>query len=159
MTETGSGPRRAGGADRSDVARLWLALTRHHAERDPLFALRPGAEAEVLRLVGAQLRDPATAIFVAGPRGGLGGFASVHVAHAPPIHRETLRAEISDLFVAPAWRRGGWGRALVDAATRWAAERGAPRVEVRVAARNPEGQAFWRALGYAEHMDVLERRL
>jgi len=113
----------------------------------------------VRRLVGAQLRDPDTAVFVAGPADAPGGFASVRVAHAPPIHPETVRAELTDLFVTPARRRGGWGRALVHAAARWAAERGAPRVEVRVSVRNPEGQAFWRALGYAEHMDVLERRL
>jgi hypothetical protein len=33
------------------------------------------------------------------------------------------------------------------------------RVEVRVAARNSEGQAFWRALGFHDLMDVLQRRL
>lgn len=139
--------------------RLWLALTRHHAERDPLFALRPEAPDEVGGLLEAQLRDPDTAILVAGPPGDVGGFATVRVATAPPVHPETVRAEITDVFVAPSQRRAGWGRALVEAATRWAAARGAPRVEVRVSVRNPEGQAFWRALGYAEHMDVLHRRL
>jgi hypothetical protein len=33
------------------------------------------------------------------------------------------------------------------------------RVEVRVAARNAEGQAFWRALGFGDFVDVLDRRL
>jgi hypothetical protein len=32
-------------------------------------------------------------------------------------------------------------------------------VVVRVAVRNAEGQAFWRALGFSDWMDVLERRL
>ena len=36
---------------------------------------------------------------------------------------------------------------------------GMKRVEVRVASRNPEGQAFWRALGFGDLMDVLHRRL
>jgi hypothetical protein len=34
-----------------------------------------------------------------------------------------------------------------------------PRVEVRVAVRNAEGQAFWRALGYDDLVDVLQRPL
>jgi hypothetical protein len=36
---------------------------------------------------------------------------------------------------------------------------GAERVEVRVAAANPTAQGFWRALGWADLVDVLERRL
>jgi N-acetylglutamate synthase len=61
--------------------------------------------------------------------------------------------------VAPAARRRGIGRALAGAALAWAQAAGAARVEVRVAARNPGGQAFWRALGFADFVDVLDRRL
>ena len=89
----------------------------------------------------------------------LDAFAIVCVRVAPPIHAETRRAEITDLYVAPSRRRRGCGRALVDAATRWASGRGAERVEVHVSPRNPEAQAFWRAAGYGDHMSVLHRRL
>jgi hypothetical protein len=33
------------------------------------------------------------------------------------------------------------------------------RLEVRVVAGNAEGQGFWRALGYQDFVDVLQRRL
>ena len=56
-------------------------------------------------------------------------------------------------------RRRGIGSALARAALAWVRERGVARVEVRVAARNPEGQGFWRAQGFSDWMDVLERRL
>jgi GNAT superfamily N-acetyltransferase len=150
-------PRRATQGDLAAVTSLWIRLTEHHAGIEPRFALRPGAEAEVRRLLDAQLRDPDTAIFVVGEPPD--GFAIVDVRRAPPIHPETLRAEITDLYVAPAQRRRGSGRALVAAATRWASARGAERVEVNVSPRNPEAQAFWRAEGYGEHMHVLHRRL
>jgi GNAT superfamily N-acetyltransferase len=102
-------------------------------------------------------RDPDTAIFVVGDPPS--AFAIVNVRHAPPIHPETCRAEITDVYVAPRSGAAAPVRALVAAATRWASERGAERVEVHVSPRNPDAQAFWRAQGYGAHMDVLHRRL
>ena len=105
------------------------------------------------------LRDSDTAIFVAGDPERPDAFAIVQVRRAPPIHPETCRAEITDIYVSPLRRRRGGGRALVAAAIRWASARGAERVEVHVSPRNPEAQAFWRAQGYGAHMEVLHRRL
>jgi GNAT superfamily N-acetyltransferase len=72
---------------------------------------------------------------------------------------ETERAEITDLLVGENERRRGFGRALVGHALRWVEERGVARCEIRVHARNAEGQAFWRSLGFDDWMDVLQRRL
>ncbi len=110
-------------------------------------------------LLRDQLARSDTAIFVADGTRGLAGYATVRVDRAPEILAEGCRAEISDLFVDPAARRRGVGAALADAATRWARAQGARRLEVRVAARNASGQAFWRAQGYGDLMDVLQRRL
>jgi ribosomal protein S18 acetylase RimI-like enzyme len=155
-------PRRATRADLDALTRFWLALTEHHARRNPLYALRAGAEAEARRLVAAQLSDPDAAFFVcsaaAAPEA-LAGFCAVRVDVAPPIHVETRRAEITDLWVEPAARRGGSGRCLVGAAFEWVQARGLEQIEVRVASDNPEGQGFWRALGFADLMDVLHQRL
>ncbi len=82
----------------------------------------------------------------------------MRVERAPGVLVETARAEISELGVAPGSRRQGIGRALAEAARCWAESQAAARLEVRVAARNPEGQAFWRALGYDAFVDVLHRR-
>jgi ribosomal protein S18 acetylase RimI-like enzyme len=141
------------------VTALWIELTRHHAALDPHFALRPEAYAEARRLLEAQLRDPDTAILVVGDPDAVVAYAIACVRRAPPIHAETCRGEITDLYVAPVHRRRGCGHALVLAATRFARERGAERIEVNVSPRNPEAQAFWRAEGYGAHMQVLHRRL
>ena len=151
--------RRAGRRDLDRVAELWIALTEHHALYEPRFALRPAAREEVRRLLEAQLRDPDCAILLAGGDGDALGLCIVRVDRAPPIHAEVERAEVSDLFVLPSARRRGLGRRLVDVALAWVSERGVERVEVRVATENPEGQAFWRATGFADFMDVLQRRL
>lgn len=145
--------------DVEQVVALWIALTEYHAALSPLFAMRAGAEAEVRRIVEAQLRDPNTALFVCESAATLTGLCIVRVDRAPPIHAEVCRGEISDLFVVEALRRGGIGRALAEAAIVWAREQGASRIEVRVASDNQRGQAFWRASGFGAFMDVLHRRL
>jgi len=152
-------PRRATRGDLAALTAHWLALTRHHAEFDRQFALRAGADRRARELLGELLGRPDTAIFVVDAASGLAGYAIVRVDEAPPIHAETCRAEISDLYVAPAARRAGVGRALVASATGWARERGVARLEVRALTRNRQAQAFWRAQGYGDHVDVLQRRL
>jgi len=150
-------------ADFAQIVRHWSAITRHHEPIDPLFRQREDAEPWIRDLVGQMLRDPDTAVFVAefeeGEPGCLAGICVVRIDRAPPILEETVRAEVTDLGVAPELRRRGIGRSLAEAALAWVRERGVGRVEVRVAAGNPEGQAFWRALGFGELFHVLHRRL
>jgi GNAT superfamily N-acetyltransferase len=83
----------------------------------------------------------------------------VRIDRAPPILVEVERAQITDLFVVESLRRQGLARGLVAAALDWVRGRRVERVEVRVASGNPEGQAFWRSLGFSDLMDVLHRRL
>ena len=121
--------------------------------------LPTGLSAKLFLNAATRRLQAGEALFVAGDPGAVFAFAIACVRRAPPIHPETCRAEISDLYVAPSLRRRGCGRALVAAALDWARARGAERVEVRVSPRNPEAQAFWRAAGYGAHMEVLHRRI
>jgi len=156
--------RRAEARDLPALARLWAALLEQHAALDPAFALRAGAEgsrtATLERALGRMLGDADGALLVhAGGGSELAGYCSARIERATGLAAERARGEIHELAVAPGRRRQGVGRALVAAALAWASQRGVGRVEVRVAARNAEGQAFWRALGFAEFVDVLQRRL
>jgi GNAT superfamily N-acetyltransferase len=157
--------REASQRDRDAVAALWTDLALHHVSIDPVYSLRPNASEEILALVTSQLRDPDAATFVwertaQGPeRGSLAGLCIVRIDRAPPINWEVERAEVTDLIVAVDSRRRGIGGALLDAALAWVARNEVERVEVRVATRNPEGQAFWRARGFADWIDVLQLHL
>ena len=141
------------------VTALWAELSRHHAGGDARHALRPGAEPEIRRLVEAELRDRDALVLLFERSGSACGLCMTRIQRAPPIHRETLRAEIGELFVRDSARRQGVGRALVGAALGWVRERGVERVVVRVGAANAAGQAFWRGIGFGAFVDVLERRL
>jgi ribosomal protein S18 acetylase RimI-like enzyme len=150
------------------VAALWALITEHHAHLDPLFRMRRGpvAEGELRELLRALARDPDAVILVwdsaeapADAPADIQGLCIVRIDHAPPILEETERAEITDLGVRPDHRRRGIARALVAEATDWVRSRGVARIEIQVAYGNAEGQAFWRALGYTDLMNVLHRRL
>jgi len=143
------------------IAALWALITEHHAALDPLFRMRRGpvAEGELRELLRALHRDPDAEILVYDRNGTPEGLCIVRIDRAPPILEETERAEITDLGVRPAFRRQGVGRLLVEEAQAWVRDRGVARIEIQVATGNPEGQAFWRAVGYADLMDVLHKRL
>lgn len=159
-TSTDRVVRRAGLRDLDSLAALWAELTEHHREIDPIFAIRPGADLEIRHLVDVMLRDPDGAVFVGeSAPGRVVGFCAVRIDRAPPILVEIERAEITDLVVRADERRSGLGRRLFECASAWVRDQGLDRCEVRVATGNAEGQAFWRAMGFGDLMDVLQRAL
>lgn len=151
--------RRAKPADLDRVAALWTAITRHHEPIDPVFRMRDDADGELAELLRAMVRDPDCEILVYDEQGDLPGMLIVRIDQAPPIMDEVQRAEITDLGVRDGERRRGIGTALVETALDWVRASGVARVEVQVAHGNAEGQAFWRARGFGDFMDVLDKRL
>lgn len=121
--------------------------------------MRRDAESELRELLSATLRDRDSEILVYDVEGDLPGMCIVRIDRAPPILEEVDRAEITDLGVRESRRRCGIGRALVAEAMRWVEASGVHRIEVQVAHGNREGQAFWRAAGFGDFMDVLHKRL
>lgn len=141
------------------IAPLWRALVTQQAQLHEAYAVARGAETAWQHALGRRMREERAAIFVGTRAGEPEGFVSVERADAPAPLAEVGRAELTELFVAPAARRAGLGRALVESALGWVRAQRIVRVEVRVASANAEGQAFWRALGWGDFVDVLERRL
>jgi ribosomal protein S18 acetylase RimI-like enzyme len=159
VVNEGGRVRRATLRDLDRVAALWTAITHHHETFDPVFRMRADAADELARLLAALQRDPDAAIFVYEEGADLPGLCIVRIDQAPPIMEEDERAEISDLGVRPDARRRGIGGALLREALAWVRSSGVTRVEVQVAKANREGQAFWRAQGFGDLMDVLQKRL
>jgi ribosomal protein S18 acetylase RimI-like enzyme len=140
------------------VAALWTLLAEHHAPAAGL-APAPGTGFALRGHLAAALRDPEAVVLVAESGGQLVGFGVARVLRRPPVFAETARGEVEALFVREDARRDGTGRALVVALLGWLAARGLSRAALQVASGNAGGQAFWRALGFVDVMDVLERRL
>lgn len=64
---------------------------------------------------------------------------------------------LHDLWVEPTERRHGVARRLVEAALAALADKGAPRVVLHTAARNPAATAFFEKLGFRRTMIEMTR--
>ena len=158
MTAADLAVRRAAARELDRVAALWTLLLAHHAGEPGLAPAR--APEGALRAHLAEIAASRDALLVVADRAGaLDGFAVARIVRRPGLFAETKRGEIEALFVRTEVRRGGVGRALADETLRWLAERRLGRAALTVAAGNAEGQRFWRALGFNDAMDVLERPL
>ena len=86
-------------------------------------------------------------LFVAPAGDRLAGFTQLY-----PSFSSVSMARIyvlNDLFVDPAARRGGVGRALLEAAHAFARSQGAVRVSLETAVDNATAQRLYEAVGYA----------
>jgi ribosomal protein S18 acetylase RimI-like enzyme len=71
----------------------------------------------------------------------------------------SVRGYVNSLGVASAHRRLGIGRALMEHAERWLAERGAVAVELDTLATSPDSVPFYEAIGYRPNKLIFERGL
>lgn len=153
-----AGPIRPARADeRLVLGELLAGLQAHHGDHPRYAAAAAGGTPA--SLLANYLGHPDGKVFVAEREGQPVGLISVALARRPAFFAETLRGHVEHLYVLPEARRSGLGRALVEAAFGWLRLAGATRVELEVARDNPEGQAFWEALGFGPVTDVLERQL
>jgi GNAT superfamily N-acetyltransferase len=152
-------------ADLPALARLGARLARMHHRMDPRrFFVVDGMEKGYAWWLGKERRNR-KAIVLAAVHLGRGGRESV-VGYAygriEPRDWNALREECGvgiDLMVEPRARRAGIGAALVEALAAGLAARGAPRVVIQVAARNPRAQAVFGGLGFRPTMVEMTREL
>ena len=141
--------RRARSEDLDDVLLLWLGLMSEHEQLDPRLAVADGA-GEIMRDRLLQVIDSdARRLFVAAVDGDLVGYASGSVVENTVVFRVRYLGHISDMYVAPPWRRQGIGRQLFVALRRWFRGQGLTSIELNVATLNPVGQTFWTGLGFS----------
>lgn len=155
--------RRATQRDLSRLAALFAGLLSHHDLGDGRFERASdsaGAEDALRSLLAGRLKAQGSLVLLHEVEDGqLDGLCLSSLRVRPPLFEETRRGEIEQLVVRSEARRRGVGSALVEQACTWMRQAGAAAVDVQVARSNAEGQAFWRALGYVDSMDVLEHRL
>ena len=129
--------RRARPADRDPLVPLLEALLRHYEEKAP-----QGLDAALDLLTAPPPFGPIT--LVAGRAGNLVGIAILNRLFPADDLGHALF--LKDLFVAPAARRQGVGRALIQAAARLALAEGFCRIDWTADAGDPDLARFYRSL-------------
>jgi ribosomal protein S18 acetylase RimI-like enzyme len=153
--------RLATAADLPALGRLGALLMRAHYEFDPQRFMDPGTDpAEGYAwFLGKQLKDDDSVIFVADDGEQVVGYV---YAALEPISWKELRDAcgfIHDILVEESNRRAGTATALMNAATEWLRERGAPRVILGTADKNERAQRLFTKLGFRRTMVEMTREL
>jgi ribosomal protein S18 acetylase RimI-like enzyme len=89
--------------------------------------------------------------------GQIGGFACVRVV--PCVLYAEPYAELTELYVEPAFRRRGLGRALIAQAEQLAHARGATDLVIMTSVGNAAAQALYRTAGYDTYAVALSRKV
>lgn len=105
------------------------------------------ADAGAIRERLERLLPRADSVVYAADLPGQGVVGWLHAAEVELLE-SGRRCEIPGLVVDPGHRRHGAGRLLVDAAERWARERGFDEVGVRSNVVRAESHPFYERLGY-----------
>jgi ribosomal protein S18 acetylase RimI-like enzyme len=129
--------RRAGVEDAEQAARL---LHDFNTEFDDF---TPGIKALTERLVELISNDDAIALL-----GGDGPDGIVVLRFRPSLWTQSIDAYLEELYVAPARRGEGIGRALLDAALEVSRERGAGNIQLGTSTDDVEARSLYESAGF-----------
>ncbi|CAN5199943.1 hypothetical protein BH24ACT19_BH24ACT19_14200 [soil metagenome] len=136
--------------DAAEAARLWVRSAEEHTLYDPVYATAPEAEKVMRRFLADLSGSSHSCLFVAEIDGEVIGFLSGELREGSPAFKPKTWAAGEDIYVVPAHRSLGIGRALVEECNKWAHEKGADGVSLQVAAGNLRARKFYERLGFHE---------
>lgn len=136
-------------ADAPEIGKLWEKLVIYHQVLDiDLPRAAPNGDRLYARSIADRLHDSHTRVLVAEEEGRIIGYVmGVVVDLVPDMFEQEFGGFLADIYVEEAYRGRGIGRALVETLAAWFKQQGLRHFEWHVAANNPDGLAFWRALG------------
>jgi len=130
--------RRAVAADLEIVADLFDQYRQFYHQPSDLELAR--------RFIGERLEREESVLFLAETGGNAVGFIQLYPAFSSVSARRIWI--LNDLFVAPAGRRRGVGRRLMEAVAVWAGDDGAARLVLETMPDNRPAQALYEELGW-----------
>ena len=136
--------------DAAEAARLWMRSAEEHTAHDRVYETAPGAEKTMRRFLADVANSGYSFLFVAAAGDRTVGFISGELRQGSPTFLPRTWASVDDVFVEPAYRNRGMGRALLQSVRDWAQERGADGISLQVAAANARGRKFYEDLGFRE---------
>src|SRR6266550_4969222 len=158
--------REARQGDGAGIASLHLAGGKDYLELDPTRFRIPDEDGLAAWLDGdLESSDGSWICFVAEEDGRIVGQVEARLLQPMDSARYQVitalgqvRGEVNSLGVLKSHRRRGIGRALMEYAERWLADRGAVVIELDTLATSTESVPFYEAIGYRPRSIVFEQR-
>jgi GNAT superfamily N-acetyltransferase len=148
-------------SDLPTLGRLGALLleTHYHFDQKRFMAPYPNSAEGYAWFLRSQLKEKDVVVLVAERAGAIVGYV---FAGLEPISWKELRdmaGFIHDVVVDDSSRRTGIASSLVEAAIEWLRARGAPRVMLWTAEKNPAAQNLFSRLGFRRTMIEMTREL
>ena len=135
------------------MSRLAAELVRLHHRLDPKrFMLVEPIEDGYQWFLSREIKRKGALILVAEDEGRIVGYTYATLEDRNWNDLLDACGKLNDVYVDPAARRTGAGRALVTETLAQLRARGAPRVVLLSAWQNPDAHAFFEALGFRRTM-------
>jgi GNAT superfamily N-acetyltransferase len=147
--------RAASAADLPTLVELWLEKSMLVAQTDSRLKLSADVRSRWLSQAQTWLTNDQCGFFIAERDGRAIGYIIGWQQPAPLTIDAAYIGAITDIAIDAHGYRGGVGRALLDAVRNWFEDRGIHQLAAYVPRRYAAEQAFWRALGATEWMDLM----
>jgi ribosomal protein S18 acetylase RimI-like enzyme len=141
--------------DLPELTRLWHEKMVLQEQFDRRFTLMPDAKTIWTQAVSKWLVDSNCRVEIVSHNDALVGYAIGWIKPAPPGVFPTHIGYITEIVVDPHSHQGGVGRQLLDALKEWFIEREIQNVVAYVPRLGAVEQAFWRAQGAVEWVDLM----
>lgn len=137
-----------------------LMVTTHHAFDPKRFiAAGPHTEEGYGSFLGQQLDEPNIIVLVAVDENRVIGYTYAGIEGRDYMSLRGPAGVLYDIVVDPGHRRGGVGRALLDATVASLTARGAPMVVLSTAEHNEPAQRLFASAGFRRTMIEMTREL
>ena len=152
--------RPAAEADIPFILPILVEIEGQHVDALPR-VFRPNPHSERVKMLGEIMADQSSALLVAEQHGEVVGYINLAVKevedNAVLVPRRYVK--IRDLAVSKKHHRSGAGSALMQAAERWARERGVDTLELSVWEFNRGALAFYQEMGYSTAAREMWKRI
>ncbi|MCB2213721.1 GNAT family N-acetyltransferase [bacterium] len=141
------------------VVELWTELMQYHSERDVRFTSRKGAHVLFRDYAKQYIEREDGKLWLAFVDDQPAAYVTARFSTTPPVFVGQETVILEDMVVREPFRRMGLGRELTQRVIDWAQAESRDNVQLQVAEVNPEGQKFWREMGFRDITRVMRYEL
>ncbi len=134
------------------IVEIWKELMDFHKDLDPIYARSADAHANFEKHLRELMASGDSLVLVALEATRVAAYAIAQTKKRPPVFQHDTYGLVCDVAVTARYRRKGIGEKLLREILGWFESLGIHGIQVRVAAKNPVANAFWRKHGFRDHM-------